>query len=138
MSNFQVITPQGQDYIRAIEIFQNLTYNTKDLTLGANMAAASGTPFMRLDGFGMAYLQGQITIDTASVSANMILCTFPNTLSAQRTTYHPVVVLRSGVFVSNAVKIDSSNNEVILLTAPQQNDVVVLDSVNFMLNSYAG
>lgn len=135
MSNYQTITPESQDYLRAIDLFQNLTYNTQEVTLGTNMTATT-TPAVALNGFGGALLQGQITVNTASVSANMTLCTLPAEAVPQNDTYHPVVVLRSGAYVANAVKVDASDHTVTLLTQPQQNDVVCLDSVAFLVDSY--
>jgi hypothetical protein len=135
MSNYQIVTPEGQDYLTANQLANNQTYNTEEVTLDEDMAATT-TPVVLLNGFGGAQLQGQITVDTASLSANMVLCTLPTHLVPQTDTYHPVVVLRSGAFVSNAVKVDESSQEVILLTQPQQNDVVVLDAVSFLVDSY--
>jgi hypothetical protein len=135
MSNYLEITPEGQDYLRSSELFQNQTYNTEEVTLDEDMAATT-TPVVLLNGFGGAQLRGQITVDTAVLSANMPLCTFPAKLVPQVDTYHPVVVLRAGAYVANAVKVDESSQEVILLTQPQQNDVVCLDSVAFLVDSY--
>lgn len=135
MSNYQVLTPESQDYLRSSELFQNLTYNTQEVTLDALMSATT-TPTIALNSFGGALLQGQITVNTASVAANMTLCTFPAQIVPQYDSYFPVVVLRSGAYVANAVKVDASSQEVILLTQPQQNDVVCLDSVSFLVNSY--
>lgn len=135
MSQYLELTPESQDYLRSSEIFQNLTYNTQDVTLATNMSATT-TPFVSLDGNGRANVLGQITVNTASVSANMTLCTLPTKLVPQQDTYHPVVVLRSGAYVANAVKVDDTTQSLILLTQPQQNDVVCLDSVRFLVNSY--
>jgi hypothetical protein len=134
MSNYLIVTPQGEDYLRPSEVFQNLTYNTKDLTIDDDMAATEA--FVALDGTGLAYLQGQITVDTASVSANMTLCTLPTGIVPQRDTYQPVAVLRSGAYVANAVKVDESDANVVLLTQPQQNDIVCLDSISFLVDTY--
>lgn len=135
MSNYQILTPESQDYLRPQELFNNRTYNTQDLTLAANMAATEN-PFIALDSFGGGQLQGQITIDTASVSANMSLCTLPAQLVPLRDTYHTVAVLRSGAYVANAVKVASATGLVTLLTQPQQNDIACLDDVFILLNSY--
>jgi hypothetical protein len=134
MSNYLPITPQTEDYMRPSAVFENLTYNTKNLTVDDDMAAT--VAFVALDGTGIAYLQGQITVDTASLSANMPLCTLPTGIVPQRDTYHPVAVLRAGVYVPNAVKVDASDANVVLLTQPQQNDVVDLSSVCFLVDSY--
>jgi hypothetical protein len=134
MDTYQEITPQGEDYLRPSLVFNNLTYNTHDLTIDEDMAATEA--FVALDGSGMAYLQGQITVDTASLSANMPLCTLPTKLVPARDTYHPVAVLRAGAYVANAVKVDASDANVVLLTQPQQNDVVCLDSVAFLVDTY--
>lgn len=135
MSNYLDINPQTEDYMRPSAVFQNMTYNTQDVTLDALMSAAT-TPFLAFDGTGIAYIQGQLTVNTASVSADMPLCTFPGKIVPARDTWHPVVVLRSGAYVANAVKVDQSSQNVVLLTQPQQNDVVVLDSVSFLVESY--
>ena len=135
MSNYLDINPQTEDYMRPSAIFQNLTYNTENVTLATDISDTA-TPFLALDGQGIAYLQGQVTINTASVSANMPLCTFPDKIVPARDTWHPVVVLRSGAYVANAVKVDQSSQNVVLLTQPQQNDVVALDSVSFLVKSY--
>jgi hypothetical protein len=135
MTNYQDVTPEGQDYLRANELFNNLTHNTLDLTIDEDMAAST-TPVVHLNGFGGAQLQGQITVDTASLSANMPLCTLPTKIVPQTDTYHPVVVLRAGAYVANAVKVDESDQNVVLLTQPQQNDIVCLDNVNFLVDSY--
>jgi hypothetical protein len=130
MSNYLIVTPEGQDYLRSSELYNNQTYNTEDLTIDEDMAATT-TPVVLLNGFGGAKLRGQITVDTASLSANMVLATLP-----QQDSYHPVVVLRAGAYVANAVKVDESSQEIILLTQPQQNDVVCLDAVDFLVDSY--
>jgi hypothetical protein len=135
MSNYLPITPETEDYLRPSALFQNLTYNTQEVTLDDDMAATT-TPFVALDGSGLAYLQGQLTVDTASVSTNMPLCTLPTKIVPARDTYHPVTVLRSGAYVANAVKVDASDANVVLLTQPQQNDVVDLSSVWFLVNTY--
>lgn len=135
MSNYQTLTPESQDYLRPIDLFQNQTFNAQDVTVAANMTTTT-TPTVALNGFGGALLQGQITVNTSSVSANMTLCTLPTQLVPQSDTYHPVVVLRSGAYVANAVKVDASDQTVTLLTQPQQNDVVCLDSVAFLVDSY--
>lgn len=135
MSNYQVLAPESQDYLRSQELFNNRTYNTQALTLAANMAATVN-PFIALDSFGGGQLQGQITVNTSSVSANMSLCTLPAQLVPLRDTYHPVVVLRSGAYVANAVKVASATGLVTLLAQPQQNDIVCLDAVFILLNSY--
>jgi hypothetical protein len=133
MSNYLDVTPTGEDYLRPSLVFENLTYNTKDLTLPNTM---SGSPFVALDGQGLAYLQGAITVTTASVAANMPLCTLPEKIVPQYDTWHPIVVLRSGAPIANFVKVDASDKNVVLMTQPQQNDVVRLDSVSFLVNSY--
>jgi hypothetical protein len=135
MSNYQVLTPESQDYLRSQELFNNRTYNTQELTIDEDMAATV-TPVIALDGFGGGQLQGQITVDTASLSANMPLCTLPAQLVPLRDTNHPVVVLRAGAYVSNAVKVASATGLVTLLTQPQQNDIVCLDDVFILLENY--
>jgi hypothetical protein len=135
MSNYLIVTPEGQDYLRSSELYNNQTYNTEDLTIDEDMAATT-TPVVLLNGFGGAKLRGQITVDTASLSANMVLATLPDKLVPQQDSYHPVVVLRAGAYVANAVKVDESSQEIILLTQPQQNDVVCLDAVDFLVDSY--
>lgn len=135
MSHYLIVTPEGQDYLRSSEIFQNLTYNTKAVTLDSKMSATV-TPFAALDGSGRAMLQSNLLVNSASVSANMPLFTLPTKLVAQHDCYFPVVVLRSGAYVANAIKITASTGVATLITQPQQNDVVYLDSVQFLVNSY--
>ena len=135
MSHYLELTPESQEYLRSVEIFQNLTYNTMDVTLDADMAEGTIAPKLLADGNGWIFGSGQILVDTASLSANMTLCTLPTKIVPQQDTYHPVVVLRAGAYVANAVKVDESSQEIILLTQPQQNDVVCLDSVQFLVDS---
>ena len=135
MSNYQILTPESQDYLRSQELFNNRTYNTQNLTLATNMTATVN-PVIALDSFGGGQLQGQITVNTSSVSANMSLCTLPTQLVPLRDTYHTVPILRSGAYVANAVKVASATGLVTLLTQPQQNDVVCLDDVFILLKSY--
>ncbi len=137
MSNALPVNPQGEDYLSAFLLYQNLTLNTVSLSdvLGTGISVSTA-PLLALNGFGGALFQGAVLIDTASVSANMPLLTLPSKYVPQRDTYFPVVVLRAGAYVANAVKVTASTGVVTLITSPTQNDIVRLDNVNILLTSY--
>lgn len=115
MSSYRRLSPESQDYLVSNEVFNNLTYNTKSVTLSTNISAST-TPIINLDGNGWAFLQGQVTINTSSVETTMPLCSLPVTLTPQTDTFHPVVVLRAGALVTNAVKVESGGNSISSVT----------------------
>lgn len=138
MADYLPITPQTEDYLRASELFNNLTYNTEGVgNYFSNIVApvADAPFFIALNGFGFAYMQGEYTVITATPSANMDLFTLPTNIVPARDTHFPIVVLRAGAYVSNAIKVNADGT-VILKTQAQQNDILCFDNVAFLVNSY--
>ena len=138
MSNYLPITPQTEDYMRPSAVFENLTYNTVDLIVNTTADVTfTENPFIALDGTGMAYLQGTVTIGaSATPVANFGLCYLPANLVPARDTHFPICVLRSGAYVANAVKVDQSTQLVLLKTQPQIGDIICLDNVAFLVETY--
>lgn len=128
MSITPELKPTNTAYLQANTVFQQLKYNTKDVTLYDSMAA-DATPFLRLDGSGRAMLFGQITVDTSSVTANMPLCTLPDGITPAADGWYPVTVLRAGVPIANSVKVESGGDVIDSITVTDPGVYLATDAV---------
>lgn len=119
MSKAPIFTPDNNAYVQFSTQYQQLINNFERVDLAASHVSASIDPFVLLDGSGLAYLLGQITIDS-SPSANMHLCDLPENLIPVTDYLLPVIVLRSGAAVPNAIKVyaDGSAISSVTITSP--------------------
>lgn len=103
------LNPQDNNYLSCRLINQQLTDNQLDVIL-ADDVSEELTPKVVLDGAGRASLQGSVSIDAASPAANYKLLDLPLKLIPKQDYNFPVCVLRSGAYVTNAVKLESEGS----------------------------
>lgn len=126
------LSPEDTNYLTSSLMFQHISENTGIVTLASSDVSTSGQPFLILTGNGEAQLSGSITIDSNPI-ANMPIFSLNRVL--EKGVIFPVTVLSAGVYISNAIRVNS-DGEGILLNAPLALDVVVLDTPKFLLKSY--
>lgn len=108
MSTALQLNPKSVTYLQPNIVFQNIKQNYKEVILADNVSA-SETPRIYLNGSGVCQLNGSINIDEASPTTNFKLCDLPAYLFPLHGDWiFPVCVLRSGAFVANAIKVEST------------------------------
>lgn len=104
------LNPYDNNYLSCRLINQQLMQNKLDLTLAANIAPSPLYPVKVLtEGQGWAILEGMLII-SGSPSSLMKLATLPLKLKPVKDVFMLVPVLRAGTFITNVIKIESSND----------------------------
>lgn len=106
------LNPYDNNILSCRLINQQLMQNKLDLTLAANIAPSPLYPVKVLtEGQGWAILEGMLII-SGSPSSLMKLATLPLKLKPVKDVFMLVPVLRAGTFITNVIKIESSNDGV--------------------------
>jgi len=106
------LSPVDNNYLTCRLINQQLMQNKMDLTIADNISESPLYPVKVLtEGQGWAILEGSLTV-AASPTSLMKLATLPLKLKPVKDVFMVVPVLRAGAFITNVIKIESSNDGV--------------------------
>jgi hypothetical protein len=108
------LNPHDNNYLSCRLINEQLTDNKLDVTLADDIAAdvTNQEPKIVLDGTGRASLQGAVTIDGGSPTANYPLFTLPSNIVPTKDYVLPVAVLRAGDYIPNAITIQTAGSTI--------------------------
>jgi len=106
------LNPNDNNYLSCRLINQQLLQNKMDLTLADNISESPVQPVKVLtDGTGWVILEGNLIVMQFPTSL-MKLATLPLQLKPVKDVYMLVPVLRAGTFITNVIKVESSNDGV--------------------------
>lgn len=110
------LNPHDNNYLSCRLINEQLEQNQRELTLSADVIEHHAfLTSVLTDGTGRVYLSGALSINS-NAAAGMKIATLPEPLNPARDTYCVVPVLRSTTWLTNVIKIESSDNGVSFLT----------------------